>query len=166
MNASQPLLFCLFASTHAPLVQSLSQLSLSASYLSDALNSSTVEVELMHVAQADAVRATVRLAGTLQQMNETVMSALVDINTTAAKVNSTLGVRSFSLYADILSSAGAIVTYCEDDRCTRRQRLTVCSEPDLCFTPGRPVSVVHFPPVILSHCDGTPYSPPQPLGPH
>lgn len=93
----------------------LTQLSLSTSHLSDALNSSVVEVKLMHIAQADAVRATARLAGTLQRMNETVMSALADINTTAVKVNNTLGAGSFSLYADILSSASAFVAYCEDD---------------------------------------------------
>lgn len=98
-----------------PPVQSLTQLSLSASHLSDALNSSAVEVKLMHIAQADAVRATARLAGTLQRMNETVMSALADINTTAVKVNNTLGAGPFSHYADILSSASAIVAYCEDD---------------------------------------------------
>ena len=69
----------------------------------------------MHIAQADAVRATARLAGTLQRMNETVMSALVDINTTAVKVNNTLGAGSFSLYADVFSTASAIVAYCEDD---------------------------------------------------
>jgi fumarate hydratase class II len=83
--------------------------------LSEALNSSVVEVQLMHATQADAVRATARLAGTLQRMNETVMSALADINTTAVKVNNTLGAGSFSLYAHILSSASAFVAYCEDD---------------------------------------------------
>ncbi|KAI9458871.1 hypothetical protein BJY52DRAFT_1267638 [Lactarius psammicola] len=96
-------------------MDSLTQLSLSASHLSDALNSSAVEVKLMHVAQADAVRATARLAGTLQRMNETVMSALADINTTAVKVNNTLGAGPFSLYADILSSTSAIVAHCEND---------------------------------------------------
>ncbi|KAH9057953.1 hypothetical protein EDB83DRAFT_1038240 [Lactarius deliciosus] len=139
-------------------MNSLMELSLSASHLSDALNSSAVEVKLMHIAQADAVRATARLAGTLQLMNETVMSALTDINTTAVKVNNTLGARSFPLYADILSSASAIVAYCEDDyrsllihlRCSR---LTVSSEPDVFSTPGLPVSVVHFPQVVLSRCD-------------
>ena len=105
----------LFAFAHAPPVQALTQLSLSTSHLSDALNSSAVEMKLMHIAQADAVRATARLAGTLHRMNETVMSALADINTTAVKVNNTLGARSFSLYADILSSASAFVAYCEDD---------------------------------------------------
>jgi hypothetical protein len=79
------------------------------------LNSSAVEVKLMHIAQADAVQATVRLAGTLHRMNETAMSALVDINTTAVKVNNTLGAGSFLPYADILSSASAFVAYCEDD---------------------------------------------------
>ncbi|KAH9000804.1 hypothetical protein EDB86DRAFT_455174 [Lactarius hatsudake] len=165
MNASQPFLFCLFASTHASPVQSLTELSLSASHLSDALNSSGVEVKSMHIAQADAVRATARLAGTLQLMNETVMSALTDINTTAVKVNKTLGARSFPLYADILSSASAIVAYCEDDHRSlpihlRCPRLTVSSEPDVFSTPGLPVSVVHFPQVVLSRCDGTPYFPP------
>lgn len=67
----------------------------------------------MHIAQADAVRATARLAGTLHRMNETVMSALADINTTAVKVNNTLGARPFSLHADILSSASAFVAYCD-----------------------------------------------------
>jgi hypothetical protein len=84
--------------------------------LSDVLNSSAVEVKLMHIAQADAVQATVRLAGTLHRMNETVMSALADINTTAVKVNNTLGAGSFLPYAaDILSSASAFVAYCKDD---------------------------------------------------
>lgn len=115
MNASQSFLTCLFATAHAPPVQSLTQLSLSASHLSDALNSSAVEVKLMHIAQADAVRATARLAGTLQRMNETVMSALADINTTAVKVNNTVGAGSFSVYADILSSASAFIAYSEDD---------------------------------------------------
>lgn len=92
-------------------MNSLTQLSLSAGHLSDALNTSAVEVKLMHVAQADAVRATTRLAGTLQRMNETVMSVLADINATAVKVNNTLGAGSFSLYADIFSSASAIVAY-------------------------------------------------------
>ncbi|KAH9040524.1 hypothetical protein EDB84DRAFT_997839 [Lactarius hengduanensis] len=92
-------------------MNSLTELSLSTSHLSDALNSSAVEVKFMHIAQADAVRATARLAGTLQLMNETVMSALTDINTTAIKVNNTLGARSFPLYSDILSSASAIVAY-------------------------------------------------------
>lgn len=115
MNASRPFLTCLFASAHTPPLQSLTQLSLSASHLSEALNSSAVEVKLMHFAQADAVRATVRLAGSLQRMNETVMSALADINTTAVKVNNTLGAGSFSVYADILSSASAFIAYCEND---------------------------------------------------
>ncbi|KAI9444264.1 hypothetical protein H4582DRAFT_1077645 [Lactarius indigo] len=92
-------------------MNSLTGLSLSASHLSDALNSSSVEVKLMHIAQVDAVRATARLAGTLQRMNETVMSALADINTTAVKVNNTLGAGSFSLYADVLSSASAVIAH-------------------------------------------------------
>ncbi|KAN0127225.1 hypothetical protein V8E53_014945 [Lactarius tabidus] len=92
-------------------MNALTQLSLSTSHLSEALNSSVVEVQLMHATQADAVRATARLAGTLQRMNETVMSALADINTTAVKVNNTLGAGSFSLYAHILSSASAFVAY-------------------------------------------------------
>jgi hypothetical protein len=150
-------------------VQALTDLSLSAVHLSEALNSSAVEVELMHVAQADAVRATARLAGTLQRMNETVMNALADINTTAVKVNNTLGAGSFSFYADILSSASAFVTYCKDDHGSTPslpvRRLTVFSEPELFSTPIRPVSVVHFPPVILSHCDGTLYSLPQLVAP-
>ncbi|KAH9039579.1 hypothetical protein EDB85DRAFT_2141090 [Lactarius pseudohatsudake] len=159
MNASQPFLFCLFASTHASPVQSLTELSLSTSHLSDALNSSAVEVKFMNIAQADAVRATARLAGTLQLMNETVMRALTDINTTAIKVNNTLGARSFPLYADILSSASAIVAYCEDDHRSllihlRCPRLTVSSEPDVSSTPGLPVSVVPFLQVVLSRCDG------------
>lgn len=157
MNASPPFSFCPSTSTHVLLIQSLSQLSLSAGHLSDTLNSSTVEVKLMHIAQADAVRATARLAGTLQRMNETVMSALADINATAVKVNNTLGLGSFSLYADIFPSASVIVANCEADVLLRRPPLTLFSEPDLCSTPGRPVSVVHLPPVILSHCDGTPY---------
>jgi hypothetical protein len=37
-------------------------------------------------------------------------------------------------------------------------QLTVASEPDLFTTASRPVSVVHFPPVILSHYDGTLFS--------
>ncbi|KAH9174697.1 hypothetical protein EDB89DRAFT_2067271 [Lactarius sanguifluus] len=118
----------------------LSAMNASQPFLFYALNSSAVEVKLMHIAQADAVRATARLAGTLQLMNETVMSALTDINTTAAKVNQTLGARSFPFYADILSSASAIVAY-------------FSSEPDVFSTPGLPVSVVHFPQVVLSRCD-------------
>ena len=110
----------------------------------------------MHSAQADAVRATARLAGTLQRMNETVISALADINITAIRVNNTLGAGS---YADLVFSASAIVAYCEDDHKSahylRRPRLTVFSEPDFHSAPDRPVAMVYFPPLVFFHYYGT-----------
>lgn len=84
-------------------------------HLSGALDSSTHEVELMNIAQANAVRVTDGLAETLQRMNETVLSTLVDINATAAKVNQTIGMGSYSFYSSLLSLASATVTCCEDN---------------------------------------------------
>lgn len=89
------------------------RLTTSVNQLSDALNSSAHEVMSMNIAQANAVRVTDGLIGTLQQMNETVMSALVDINSTATRVNQTIGANLYSLSSNILSLAGAIVLSCE-----------------------------------------------------
>jgi outer membrane protein TolC len=100
---------------HAQVVQLIARLATSVNHLSDALNSSAHEVMLMNIAQANAVRATDGLIGTLQQMNETVMNALVDINATAIRVNQTIGANFYSFYSVLLSLAGAIVLSCEDD---------------------------------------------------
>ncbi|KAI0280389.1 hypothetical protein BGY98DRAFT_330483 [Russula aff. rugulosa BPL654] len=64
---------------------------------------------LMNIAQANAVRVTDGLIGTLQQMNETVMSALVDINSTATRVNQTIGANLYSFSSTFLSLASAVV---------------------------------------------------------
>lgn len=99
------------------------RLSTSVNHLSDALNSSTHEVMLMNMAQANAVRVTDGLVGTLQQMNETVMSALVDINSTAARVNQTIGANLYSFSSTFLSLASAVVLSCESDHHIRPPRL-------------------------------------------
>ncbi|KAI0251910.1 hypothetical protein BJV78DRAFT_1282137 [Lactifluus subvellereus] len=95
----------------------IAQLSTSANHLSDALTSGVHEIKSMHIAQANAVRATARLAGTLQQMDETVIDALVEINNTAIRVNQTIGnlkgLNSF--HPNLVSLAGATVIYREDD---------------------------------------------------
>jgi hypothetical protein len=67
----------------------------------------------MAVAQTNAVRATHGLAGTLQRMNESVLSALIDINTTAVRVNQTIS--SYSSYSKFLTLGGASVIDCEGD---------------------------------------------------
>jgi len=46
-------------------------------------------------------------------MNETVLSALIDINATAVRVNQAMG--SYSIYSNLLSLASATVTDCEVD---------------------------------------------------
>jgi hypothetical protein len=89
---------------------------MSVSHLSDAIDSSARELQLMNIAQANTVRATNGLAGTLRLMNETVLNALIDINTTAVSVNQTIG--SFYLYSNFLSLAGATVIDCGGDRYT------------------------------------------------
>lgn len=89
------------------------RLATSVNDLSDALNSSAHEVMSMTIAQANAVRVTSGLVGTLQQMNETVMSALVDINATATRVNQTIGANLYSLSSNFLSLASAVVLSCE-----------------------------------------------------
>lgn len=91
----------------------IAQLATGVNHLSDALNSSAHEVLLMNIAQQNAVRATVGLVGTLQQMNETVMNALVDINATAVRVNQTIGLNFYSFYSLFLSLAGPIAFSCE-----------------------------------------------------
>jgi hypothetical protein len=96
-------------------VQLIVRLATSATHLSDALNSSTHEVMLMNIAQANAVRVTDGLIRTLHQMNETVMSALVDINSTATRVNQTIGANLYSFSSNILSLASAVVLSCESD---------------------------------------------------
>jgi len=96
-------------------VQLIVRLATSASHLSNALNSSAHEVVLMNIAQANAVRVTDGLIGTLQQMNETVMSALVDINSTATRVNQTIGTNLYSFSSNLLSLASAVVLSCESD---------------------------------------------------
>jgi hypothetical protein len=103
--------FCSFNYTH--FVQSITQLALSVNHLSDALNSSAREVKLMAIAQTNAVRVTHGLAGTLQRMNESVLSALIDINTTAVRVNQTIS--SYSFYSKFLTLGGASVIDCEGD---------------------------------------------------
>lgn len=97
------------------MVQLIVQLATSANHLSDALNSSVHEVMLMNIAQANAVRVTDGLIGTLQQMNETVMSALVDINSTAIRVNQAIGANLYSFSSNFLSLASAILLSCESD---------------------------------------------------
>jgi hypothetical protein len=97
-------------------VQLIVQLATSANHLSDALNSSAHEVMLMNIAQANAVRVTDGLVGTLQQMNETVMSALVDINSTATRVNQTIGANLYSFSSNFLSLISAVVLSCESNR--------------------------------------------------
>lgn len=97
------------------MVQLVVRLATSVDHLSDALNSSAHEVMLMNIAQANAVRVTDGLIGTLQQMNETVMSALVDINSTATRVNQTIGANLYSFSSNILSLASAVVLSCESD---------------------------------------------------
>ena len=97
------------------MVQLIVRLGTSVNHLSDALNSSAHEVMLMNIAQANAVRVTDGLIGTLQQMNETVMSALVDINSTATRVNQTIGANLYSFSSTFLSLASAVVLSCESD---------------------------------------------------
>jgi hypothetical protein len=92
----------------------IARLATSVNQLSDALNSSAHEVMLMNVAQESAVRATDELIGSLQQMNETVMNALTDINATAIRVNQTIGANFYSFYSIFISLAGATVLSCED----------------------------------------------------
>ena len=87
----------------------IARLATSVNHISDALNSSVHEVILMNIAQANAVRVTDGLFVTLQQMNETVMSALVDINSTATRVNQTIGANLYSFSSNLLSLASAVV---------------------------------------------------------
>jgi fumarate hydratase class II len=98
-----------------PLIQLVVQLSTSASHLSDALNSSALDVKSMRVAQVNAARATARLAGTLQQMNANVISALVEINTTAIRVNQTIGNGLNPFHPDLVSLVGATIIYCKGE---------------------------------------------------
>lgn len=98
------------------MVQLIVRLATSVNHLSDALNSSANEVMLMNIAQANALRVTDGLIGTLQQMNETVMSALVDINSTATRVNQTIGANLYSFSSNLLSLASAVVLSCESNR--------------------------------------------------
>jgi hypothetical protein len=95
-------------------VQSIAQLAASVNQLSDALNSSAHQLELMNIAQANAVQATDGLVGNIKRMNETVLSALIDINATAVRVNQTIS--SYTFYSNFLSLAGATVFDCEGDR--------------------------------------------------
>ena len=99
---------------HTSLVQMIAQLSASANNLSDALTSCAHEIKSIHIAQANAVRATTRLAGTLEQMDETVISALVEINNTAIRVNQTIGKSLNAFHPNLVSMAGAII-HREDD---------------------------------------------------
>jgi hypothetical protein len=101
---------------HVLLHQLIAQLTLSVGHLSDALNSSAHEVKLMNIAQSNAVQAADGLVAALQQMNETAMSALLDINATAIRVSQAIGVGYYSFFSNFLSLAGAIFLYCEDDR--------------------------------------------------
>lgn len=92
------------------------RLATSVNHLSDALNSSAHEVMLMNIAQANAVRVTDGLFRSLQHMNETVMSALVDINSTATRVNQTIGANLYSFSSNLLSLASAVVLSSESDQ--------------------------------------------------
>jgi hypothetical protein len=67
----------------------------------------------MNIAQANAVQATDGLSRNIKRMNETVLSALIDINASAVRVNQTIN--SYSFYSNFVSLAGATVTDCEDD---------------------------------------------------
>jgi hypothetical protein len=100
---------------HVQVVQLIARLATSVDQLSDALNSSAREVMLMNIAQENAVRVTDGLIGSLQQMNETVMNALTDINATAIRVNQTIGANFYSFYSIFLSLTGATVLSREDD---------------------------------------------------
>ncbi|KAH9996206.1 hypothetical protein BJV77DRAFT_169255 [Russula vinacea] len=115
MNASKCFTILPFALITYKVFQLIARLATSVNQLSDALNSSAHEVMLMNVAQENAVRATDGLIGSLQQMNETVMNALTDINATAIRVNQTIGANFYSFYSIFLSLAGATVLSCEDD---------------------------------------------------
>jgi hypothetical protein len=115
MNASKCFTILPFALITYKVVQLIARLATSVNQLSDALNSSAHEVMLMNVAQENAVRATDGLIGSLQQMNETVMNALTDINATAFRVNQTIGANFYSFYSIFLSLAGSTVLSCEDD---------------------------------------------------
>ena len=95
------------------MVQLIVQLATSVDHLSGALNSSAHEVMLMNIAQANAVRVTDGLVVTLQQMNETVMSALIDINSTATRVNQTIGANLYLFSSTFLSLASAVILSCE-----------------------------------------------------
>jgi hypothetical protein len=68
----------------------------------------------MNIAQANAVQATDRLVGNIKRINETVFSALIDINATAVRVNQTIS--SYTFYSNFLSLQGATVIDCESDR--------------------------------------------------
>jgi len=68
----------------------------------------------MNIAQANAIQATDGLVGNIKRMNETVLSALIDINATAVRVNQTIS--SYTFYSNFLSLAGATVIDCEGDR--------------------------------------------------
>ncbi|KAI0305131.1 hypothetical protein B0F90DRAFT_1158934 [Multifurca ochricompacta] len=147
---------------HLPLVQLIVQLSMSASHLADTLNSSTREVKLIHIAQVDAARASTQLAGTLQRMNETVMSALVDINNTAVRVNHAIGIGFYPFFPSLPSLASAILVYCEDDRTSVDSVMAdyLYSEPNFRSAPSyfhcRPSAVVHHTAVLLFPCHGGP----------
>jgi hypothetical protein len=144
---------------HTILIQSVAQLSISAHHLFDAVNSSAVEMKSIRIAQANAARETVRLAGTLQRMNATVISALVEINATAIRVNQTIGERLDSFHLNLASLVGATIIYCEceDDRisassCRQRGDSPLYSKTTLLAPPGRVHSslaaVVYFTAVI------------------
>ena len=115
-NASQCLTSIPFAMITHIVAQLIAKLAISVEYLSDALNSSVREVELMSIAQAKAVRVTDGLAETLHQMNQTVMSALISMNDTAMRVAQIIGIDSHLFYSNFLSLARPIVIYCENDR--------------------------------------------------
>jgi fumarate hydratase class II len=67
----------------------------------------------IRIAQANVARETARLAGTLERMNATVISALVEINATAIRVNQTIGKRLDSFHLNLVSLMGATIIYCE-----------------------------------------------------
>jgi len=77
----------------------------------------------MNIAQSNAVQAADGLFAALKQMNETAMSALLDINATAIRVSQAIGVGSF--FSNFLSLAGAIFLYCEDVRIPPASKLTI-----------------------------------------
>jgi hypothetical protein len=146
---------------HVLLRQLIAQLALSVGHLSDALNSSAHEVKLMNIAQSNAVQAADGLVAALQQMNETAMSALLDINATAIRVSQAIGVGYYSFFSNFLSLAGAIFLYCEDDRIPPASKLTISNRPlhsETNFSSAPGCVYGRCTTLSLFHCHGRPPS--------